>query len=173
VAARDQRVVAEAFALQTPPLYTLRINGITYATIHQLPKAFSSSVGAVFGDIQLRGFSYEDGGESLTITPSWSIQADQAGGVYYFVHILDEKGRIVAQVDAPIDAGLYTEYQTGQQFGVPLPIAFPSTLDPGRYRVVLGLYRLPDGARLPLKGGQALPESIDGSDVIELLTIER
>jgi hypothetical protein len=172
VAARDQRAVAEAFAMQTPPLYTLRVGGITYATVHQLPRPFARSLGAIFEGVHLRGFSHSLDERRLTITPSWDIQADRAGGVFCFVHLIDTRGQVVAQIDALIDDGMFTAFQAGQQFGTPLPIALPPELPNGHYRVALGLYTMPGAARLPLSAGQALPESIDGPHAIELLTLE-
>jgi hypothetical protein len=174
VAERDMRAVAEAFALQTPPLYTLRVGGITYLTIHQLPRPFDRNVGANFSGIHLRGYSRDLSGAALVITPSWDIQADRAGGVFAFVHILDASGARVAQIDAQLDDGMFGAWQAGQQFGTPLPIALPESLRPGEYEVVLGLYTQPDGARVPLTFSRegALPEEVAGPHVIRLFSFE-
>jgi 4-amino-4-deoxy-L-arabinose transferase-like glycosyltransferase len=172
VAERDTRTVAEAYALQTPPLLTLRVHGVTYLTIHQLPRPFQRSVGAIFGGIHLRGYTRTLDGDTLTITPSWDVQADRPGGVLSFVHILDDQGRRVAQIDAQIDDGLFPSWQAGQQFGTPLPISLPAGLPPGEYQAVLGLYTLPDGARVPLAYAPdgPLPEGVAGPDAIQLFT---
>jgi 4-amino-4-deoxy-L-arabinose transferase-like glycosyltransferase len=174
VAERDSRAAAEAYALQTPPLYTLRVHGVDYLSVHQLPRPFDRAVGAVFGGIHLRGYSQAIVGSTLTITPSWDIQAGRPGGVFAFVHILDGAGNRVAQIDAPIDGGMFAEWQAGQQFDVPLPIALPADLPPGEYQAVLGLYTLPDGARVPLTFARdgALPDSVAGPNVIRLLGLE-
>ncbi|NTU85141.1 MAG: phospholipid carrier-dependent glycosyltransferase, partial [Chloroflexales bacterium] len=79
VADRDTRAVAEAYALQTPPLFTLRVKGVTYATVHQLPRPFTTSVDAVFSGVHLRGYSSHILGSTLVITPSWDIQVDRPG----------------------------------------------------------------------------------------------
>lgn len=150
VAERDTRTVAEAYALQSPPLHTLRVHGITYVTIHQLPRPFDRSSGAVFSGIHLRGYSRQLAGSTLTVTPSWDIQVERQGGVFSFVHILDGAGRRVAQIDAQIDDGMFPEWQAGQQFGTPLPITLPDDLAPGSYHAVLGLYTQPAGERVPL-----------------------
>jgi 4-amino-4-deoxy-L-arabinose transferase-like glycosyltransferase len=170
VAERDTRSVAEAYALQTPPLYTLRVRGVTYLTIHQLPRPFERSVGAVFSGIHLRGYSSQLEGSMLVVTPSWDIQVDRMAGVYSFIHVIDEEGQRVAQLDTPIDDGLFESWQAGQQFGAPLPIELPANLPNGEYRVVLGLYTLADGARIPLTFGEALPPSIAGPDAIRLFS---
>ncbi|NJO82130.1 MAG: hypothetical protein HC828_04535 [Blastochloris sp.] len=171
-ALRDRRLAAEAFALQTPPLYTLRIGGATYATVHQAPKAYTHKVGAVFTDIHLRGFRYTEGITTVTINPSWDIQANRAGGVMAFAHLLDNTGHIVAQVDVPIDGGRFPTYQLGQQFSTPMPIRIPAGLPPGRYPVALGLYTIHDGVRIALTTGSPMAESIDGPHVISLLELE-
>jgi 4-amino-4-deoxy-L-arabinose transferase-like glycosyltransferase len=169
VAERNSRIAAEAYARQTPPLHTVRVNGVTYATIHQLPRPFTNVVGAVFSGVHLRGYSHALHEATLVITPSWDIQLDRADEVFSFVHVLDAQGRRVAQIDALIDEGMFSTWQTGQQFGAPLPIALPADLPAGIYRVILGLYTQPDGVRLPLWHGEALPEAVAGPHAISLL----
>jgi hypothetical protein len=163
---------AEAYVRQTPPLFTLHTHGIEYASVHQLPRPFATPVGAVFGEgLHLRGFSSERVGSTLVITPSWDIQAGQAGGVVSFVHVLAPDGARVAQVDAPLDQGMFAEWQAGQQFDSPLPIPLPPDLPAGEYRLALGLYTPADGARLPLRDGEPLPDSLAGPHTILLATI--
>ncbi|HMQ29873.1 MAG TPA: glycosyltransferase family 39 protein [Chloroflexaceae bacterium] len=170
VAERDTRTVAEAYAMQTPPLHTVRVRGVTYATVHQLPRPFTMAAGAVFEGVHLRGFSDRLLGATLVITPSWDIQVDRPGGVFSFMHVLDERGERVAQIDALLDDGMFATWQAGQQFGTALPLALPPDLPPGTYTVVLGLYTQPDGARLPLWHGEALPEELAGPHAVELLS---
>lgn len=169
---RQESAVAEAYARQTPPLYTLQRYGITYATIHQLPRPFTTPVDAVFdGTLHLRGFSQELAGNILTLTPSWNIQADHPGGVFCFVHVIGPDGTTIAQVDLPLDDGMFPTWQAGQQFGRPLTLTLPAGLPAGAYRVVLGSYNVTTGTRLPLTQGTAVPAEIDGPSVIELTTI--
>lgn len=170
VAERDTRMVAEAYAMQTPPLHTVRVRGVTYATVHQLPRPFTTAIGAVFEGVHLRGFSSRLLGSVLTITPSWDIQIDRPGGVFSFIHVLNERGERVAQIDALIDDGMFDTWQAGQQFGTALPIALPRNLRPGTYKAVIGLYTQPDGARLSLWHGEALPEEVAGPHAVELQT---
>ena len=170
VASRDTRIVAESYALQTPPLFTLRVQGVTYATVHQLPRPFTTSVNAVFSGVHLRGYSSQLRGATLVITPSWDIQLDRAGGVFSFVHVLNERGERVAQLDAVLDEGLFSEWRAGQQFGTALPLALPADLPAGTYQVVMGLYTQPDGARLPLWQGEPLPEALAGPHALRLLS---
>ena len=168
---RQETPIPEAIIRQTPPLYTLKRYGITYATIHQLPRPFDTPVSARFGDgLALRGFSEQRVGSTLAITPSWSVLSDQPGNIWMFAHVLAADGRRVGQVDAPIDEGMFQQWQAGQQFGVQIPIGLPADLPAGQYRVVLGVYR-PDGGRLPLGQAQALPEDVDGPQALLLTTL--
>ena len=169
---RKEAPEAEAYVRQTPPLYTVRKHGIEYATIHQLPRPFDQPVDALFGDgLHLRGYSQELLQSTLTITPSWDIQSDQPGGVFFFVHVLAADGSKVAQVDLPIDDGMFAQWQAGQQFGRPLALPLPADLPSGEYRVALGVYQPAEGRRLPLKGGTLLPAEVDGTDTLLLTTI--
>jgi 4-amino-4-deoxy-L-arabinose transferase-like glycosyltransferase len=159
---------AEAAVRATPALFTIRIHGITYAEVHQLPRPYATAAQAVFDDaVRLRGFSQQLIGSTLVITPSWSIERDRTGGAAVFVHILDRQGRRVAQVDAALDQGMFATWQAGQQFDSPLPLALPPDLAPGQYRIVLGVYE-PGGARLRLTQGTALADEVDGPQALEL-----
>jgi 4-amino-4-deoxy-L-arabinose transferase-like glycosyltransferase len=163
---------AEAYVRQTPALFTLRMHGVEYATVHQLPRPFDVPLGAVFdGGPHLRGYSHELVGSTLVITPSWDIQADRPGGVVSFVHVLAPDGSRVAQVDAPLDQGMFAAWQAGQQFDSPLPIALPQDLAPGEYRLAMGLYT-PDGARLALTAGEPLQPELAGPHAILLGTLD-
>jgi hypothetical protein len=173
VAERDSSAVAEAFALQTPPLFTVRAHGITYATIHQLPRPYSRTIDAVFSGVHLRGISRQFIGSTLVITPSWDIQLSRAGGVRSFVHVLNAEGNLIAQFDTVIDDDMFVSWQSGQQFGTPMPISLPSDLPTGEYQVLLGLYTPEDGQRLPLTIGQATPEDVDGPQAVEIMRFRR
>jgi hypothetical protein len=168
---RKESAVAEAYVRQVPPLYTLWMYGIEYASVYQLPRPFDVPLDAQFGDgLHLRGFSQQRAGDTLTITPSWDIQADQPGGRFCFVHVLAPDGRRVAQLDVPIDQGMFASWQAGQQFDPPLPLRLPADLPAGQYRVVLGAYT-PEGGRLPLRRGPAAPAELDGPDVLLVTTV--
>jgi hypothetical protein len=159
---------------QAAPLYTLRMYGFDYAYVYQPPRPYDVPLDAMFGEgLHLRGFSQQRLDSTLVITPSWNVQTSQPGGLFSFVHIIGPDDQLVAQVDVPLDEGLFAEWQAGQQFGSPLPIPLPADLPPGDYRVVLGVYDPASGARLPLTQGQPLPEHIDGAGVLLLARFQQ
>jgi hypothetical protein len=146
--------------------------GLDYATIYQVPKPYDIPVGAQYGsELELRGISQQRVGSTLVITPSWSVERDQPSGIFSFVHVLGPDGRRVAQIDAPLDDGMFPEWQAGQQFGTALPIALPADLPAGEYRVILGIYHSADGSRLPLSEPQPLPPDVDGPHTLLLTTL--
>lgn len=170
---RQESSEAEAAVRAVPPLYTVSIAGVELASVHQLPRPFAEPLGVQFGDgLVLNGITSELNSATLVITPSWSIQADQPGGVFCFVHVLAPDGQRVAQVDAPLDQGMFATWQAGQQFDGALPIVLPPDLPPGIYRVAFGVYR-PEGGRLPLQGGERLPDALAGPDALLLTTFRR
>jgi Dolichyl-phosphate-mannose-protein mannosyltransferase len=163
---------AEALVRESPPLHTIQIHGVTYATIHQLPRPFAYPIGALFDDsILLRGVTAVRADGQLLVTPSWGILRERPGGMFVFVHVLDATGNRVAQVDAALDQGLFAAWQAGQQFDPTLPIVLPADLPTGTYRLALGVYD-PAGGRLPVAGVDALPEDLAGPYAIDLGQIE-
>lgn len=169
---RGTNAEAQAYVRQTPPLYTLTMHGIEYARVYQPIRPFDTATDALFGEgILLRGFrqKYEHG--MLTITPSWSILTNQPGGLFCFVHVLAPDGQRIAQVDAPLDEGMFPQWQAGQQFGSPLPLALPPDVPLGTYRVGVGVYNVENWQRQPLTRGEALPADVDGDNVLLLTTV--
>lgn len=161
---------AVAYVRQFQPLYTLRQHGIEYATVYQLPRPYTQAVDAIFDDtVRLRGFSSSLCSDALTITPSWDIQASGQGGMFCFIHVLADDGTRVAQVDLPLDDGLFATWQAGQQFGRPITLPLPSDLPVGSYRVTLGVYNPADGLRGAVTQGTTLPPAMDGPNVVQLM----
>jgi 4-amino-4-deoxy-L-arabinose transferase-like glycosyltransferase len=142
---------------QTAPLHVIRIHGIEYAWIHQLPRPFATPLDAEFGAaLGLLGFTAVQEGATLVVTPAWDVRATPPADLLVFMHLYDEAGTRVAQVDvAPGGADLAptSQWQPGEQVGVPLPMALPAELPPGTYTLTLGLYDPASGARLALSAG--------------------
>lgn len=171
---RDESADAQAYVHQLTPLWTLQRYGIDYAQVYQFPRPFDTPVDAVFGTgLHLRGFSHSLVKNTLVITPSWDVQRDQAGGRVAFLHVIGPDGTRVAQADVPIDAGMFPQWQAGQQFGVPISLNLPDSLPPGAYRIALGVYDPADnGARLPITTGSALPAEVAGPNALLLYVIQ-
>jgi 4-amino-4-deoxy-L-arabinose transferase-like glycosyltransferase len=167
--ARREDLTAAAYIQQTKPLTSITIHGMTYATIYQLARPYTQPIDAVFDDsVHLRGINQSQVGSTLVITPSWDIQADRRYGLMYFMHVLSADGQRIAQVDTPIDGGIFASWQAGQQFGFPLRLVLPGAAAGMPYRIVLGVYDIGSGQRLPLTRGKRLPDSVDGAEVIEI-----
>ncbi|HEU5099564.1 MAG TPA: phospholipid carrier-dependent glycosyltransferase [Roseiflexaceae bacterium] len=160
---------------QTAPLHRITIHGIDYVEIYQLPKPFEKPIDARFGDqLVLRGVSLKRAPGQLTVTPSWDVRRQPAVDYQVFVHVLDEVGRTVAQIDvAPGggDAPPTSAWQAGQQIAVPLPLALPSDLPAGSYQVTFGVYDAQTGQRQPFAGGTAADAARAGPNALLLDTI--
>lgn len=173
-AQRQESLAAQHYITEaTPPLHTVWLHGIEYARIYQPPRPYATARPTTFAErVALRGFTLAATDTTLTVTPSWNVLQDQPGGLFTFVHVLAPDGQRVAQIDAPLDEGLFAAWQAGQQFGSPLPLALPTGLDPtAAYRVVLGVYDPQSGARLPITQGTPLNAAINGAGVVELTSM--
>ncbi len=161
---------------QSLPLHTITIHGIEYARIYQLVRPFSEPVGAEFGGLlRLPGYSVEQHGTELLVTPVWDVRARPPGDLLLFLHLLDADGVRVAQVDLPpggTSVGPTSTWQPGMQVAVPIPLSLPAELRPGRYHLVLGLYDPASGTRLPLSAGAAADAAWAGADAALLGSLE-
>lgn len=149
---------------KTLPLHRIQIHGIDYAEIYQIPRPFDYSLDAQFGTaIHLWGYSFTHNDDnSLTITPSWDVRDHISDDYMLFVHLIDQQGNKIAQSDlSPAGDGPPTStWEIGQQISVPINL-FPSQeLQPGQYRIIIGLYHPETWERLPLTNGPAIDPTI-------------
>jgi hypothetical protein len=127
------------------------------------------------GQITLLGYNLPSGpfrpGDSVPLTLFWRSQTSRMGVSYaVFVHLVDEDGTIVAQADkepGPRSKRPTTSWIKDEVIADPIALTLPRDLPPGDYRLLVGLYEPPDGARLPLRdtGGAIV------GDHLELTTI--
>jgi hypothetical protein len=87
-----------------------------------------------------------DGAPYLALT--WQAVAVPPEGYTTFVHVLDASGKPIGQADGPALNGDYPTdwWSPGETIVDTRPLALPPEAD----RVTIGLYRLADGARLPI-----------------------
>jgi hypothetical protein len=148
-----------AFTLEGRPLGTLAVAGPQRN--YEAP-AYETAVGARFGDaIELVGYSSSRAdfapAAPLTVTLVWRGRAEMAVSYRVFVHLVDERGEIVAQSDAePADwVRPTTGWALGEYVVDSHQLNVPAGLDPAGLRLRVGLYDATSGARLPTAAGEA------------------
>ncbi|MCS6802029.1 MAG: fused MFS/spermidine synthase [Chloroflexota bacterium] len=112
-------------------------------------------LGAHFGElIALEGLSIRREGADLAVTLVWRAERDVPTNYVVFVHLLDERGTIVAQSDQPPAAGGAPTggWLPGQRIGD----LHRLRADPAGARLAVGLYDPRTGQRLPTAEGDAV-----------------
>jgi 4-amino-4-deoxy-L-arabinose transferase-like glycosyltransferase len=164
---------------QLQPIHTVRINGIDYAYVFQIPPPVATPLAADFGEaLHLRGYALDTSAarasNTLTLTLEWQARAAPTTDYVLFVHVFDEQGRRVANVDVPAgDVRAPTStWRPGQFVSLVQPVPLPPELPAGIYRIAIGVYDPATGARLPLRaeGGDAIPEA--GAEALALARFE-
>jgi mannosyltransferase len=136
-----------------------RVRLATYG-VAPLPETPAVALDARFGErIRLRGYTLAgDGfapGDVLPVTMFWEAQAPIAERYKVTIQLLDDAGQLVAQHDTEPGDGLMptTTWDPAQiladRYGVPLP----GDLPPGRHTLIVGLYHVATGERLPTATG--------------------
>lgn len=97
-------------------------------------------------------------GETLTLDLTWQAVAQPARPYSRFLHLVDARGELVAQLDAPLLGGFIPSdcWLPGDAFADAVGFPLPASLAPGDYTLLLGLYDPATGARLATPGGDAL-----------------
>ena len=122
-----------------------------------------------FGDnIRLLGYKLDaslvESGEPVRLVLYWQALAEIEREYTVFVHILDASGQLVAQRDSmPRDNMLpTTHWLAGRVIDDPHLLPLPQGIEPGRYRVAVGLYHWVTGERLPVQhlDGEVLPNGV-------------
>jgi mannosyltransferase len=136
-----------------------RVRLATYG-VAPLPEIPAVALDARFGErIRLRGYTLAGDwfapGDVMPVTVFWEAQAPVTERYKVTVQLLDDAGKLVAQHDAEPGDGLMptTMWDPDQiladRYGVPLP----GDLPPGRYALIVGLYHVATGERLPVATG--------------------
>lgn len=140
-------------------------DGTDVATVAELKVPLPESAvgpeqlsGAHFGEsILLDGYTLREDAGALHVRLYWQATAPVDEDYVVFVHLVDDAGAIVSQVDAQPRGGRYPTsiWAPGEAVDDELVLARPA----GDYRVLVGMYAWPDVERLPvLRGGELVPD---------------
>jgi 4-amino-4-deoxy-L-arabinose transferase-like glycosyltransferase len=103
-------------------------------------------------------------GQKLTLTLYWSARSRPSTDYTVFVHLLDSKGRVVAQSDAPPENGGYptTIWDAGDTVVDAHELSLDQGLPKGNYSLEIGLYQPGTGQRLTLvdRSGHSLGDHL-------------
>lgn len=122
-----------------------------------LPEEPATPLEARFGEtIRLHGYALGEGpfapGEVVPVTLFWEAEGAITERYKLFLHLLDGSGGLAAQTDAePLGNLLPTDrWEMGQTVTDRIGVLLPPDLPPGEYALVMGLYHLVTGERLPV-----------------------
>lgn len=124
----------------------------------------------VFGErIALLGYDYELLEDQLQLTLYWQAERLLDQNWTVFVHVLNNGGRLITQHDSQPRDGRYPTSVWDQGEVVDDRHAIPLSVDlsEGEYQVVVGLYSVGSGERLPVLDNQGNP----AGDRIPLITL--
>lgn len=164
---------------QLEPIHTVRINGIEYAYVFQIPPPVATPLAADFGAaLHLRGYALDTAAARanniITLTLEWQARVVPEADYLMFVHVFDGQGQRVANIDVPpgdVRAPTST-WQAGQFVSLVQPLPLPPALPAGTYRIAIGVYDPNTGVRLPLRaaGGNTIPEA--GAEALALAAFD-
>ncbi|NJN66761.1 MAG: phospholipid carrier-dependent glycosyltransferase [Chloroflexaceae bacterium] len=172
----------EQFFGQAPPLHTVRIHGVDYAWIYDVPPPIAHPTHATFGSaMEFRGYGIDlsrlRATGALSLTVQWLALAPvskDAADARLFVHVLDAQGQRYGQLDvAPAGPELPpSRWQPGRFITRVHPVPLPPDLPVGKYWLALGLYDRHDATRLPLRSPPPPENAPDDGEHVLLLPFE-
>ncbi|HFQ94157.1 MAG TPA: hypothetical protein ENK32_09125 [Anaerolineae bacterium] len=113
------------------------------------------------GKIRLAGWTESREADSVTFTLFWQAEDEMAQDYTAFIHLIDETGQPVAQIDRPPDGRPTNDWLPGEIIMDSFTIPLPPDLPEGGYTWITGFYYLPTLERL---GKAATIESADFAD---------
>lgn len=119
----------------------------------QSPAAASSNS---FGQpplVLLHGYDLVRQEAALQIRLYWESLAETSVDWSIFVHLRDSSGGTIAQKDGPAGSGRYPSslWEPGEIISDEILLPLPVELPRGQYHLVVGLYDLATGQRLPVR----------------------
>lgn len=136
------------------------------------PPEIAQPINAEFDDsISLYGYETALSDQRLTVTLDWFVREMVEDNYNFFVHVLADDGRLVAQQDSMPLGGAYPTFwwAAGEYIRDTVTLDL-STLDAGQYTIRVGWYDLLTLARLPVIDAGSLDVQDDALilDVLEL-----
>lgn len=114
--------------------------------------------------VALAGYEFRPAAQKLDLTLYWQTQTPLTTRYKVFAQLLTGDNSLVAQSDSFPAAGQRptTGWLPGEIIADPHSLAFPSSVPPGTYRLIAGLYNPLNGQRLPLlnEAGEAVSDAI-------------
>lgn len=161
------------------PLHTVRIHGINYAYVYQVPPPVAHPLTADFGEsIHLLGYDLDtsaiQSSNALTITLEWHARAPVGADYFLFFHVLNDRAERVAQADVPLDTGRWPSrlWHPGRCFSTQHRVPLPPDLPAGVYRLAMGVYDPHTFARLPLRtDGERAEDAGDHALLLTRITV--
>jgi 4-amino-4-deoxy-L-arabinose transferase-like glycosyltransferase len=151
------------------PVYTVRIAGVDYAWIYQVPPPIAFPRPADFGAaIHLRGFSRLDPPQRkapMTIKLFWETYNTPAADYTLFAHLIGPDDKIYAQTNPPYRT---SQWGIDRYVTTELPIELPESAPGGIYRLTIGLYNPISQQRLSLRAPELPDPTVDGPDALVL-----
>jgi Dolichyl-phosphate-mannose-protein mannosyltransferase len=158
----------DQFYQHATPLQTIRIHGVEYAWIYQVPPPVEQPRPAAFGTaVYLRGFDLDgpvEQGETFALKLIWQAQQRPPDDYTLFAHLIGPDGQRYAQADVPY---MTSRWEPGRFVTTELPLELPKNAPDGTYRLFIGLYDPDSGQRLPLSAPSSGP-ALDGSNALLL-----
>ncbi|HEU5103297.1 MAG TPA: hypothetical protein VFU22_29955, partial [Roseiflexaceae bacterium] len=153
------------------PIHTVRIAGVDYAWIYQVPPRMARTRSALFGrDLQLRGYtdSPTQQGQPLRLKLSWKVLGRPASDYTLFAHLIGADGQRYVQVDLPHPT---SQWEADRYLTSELIVLLPASLKAGTYQLVIGWYDPATGQRLPLIAPIKQRSVTDGPDSLVLMEL--
>ncbi|WP_420643836.1 hypothetical protein [Candidatus Leptofilum sp.] len=104
------------------------------------------------GELTLTAFNIEEGPNELNLMLDWRVQERPSANYQLFFHLRDGQGDVVAQVDQTLQDGerFPTAWNVGEQIRTTLTLTLPDDLFANRYDLIVGLFDMGNGTRLPV-----------------------
>ncbi len=168
---------SDRFYGQVPPLHVVTIHGVDYAWIYDVPPDVSlmpTAAPVQFGGrLDLHGCNTAPALDQLapatrlTLTCHWLVRAPLPHDDWLFVHVVDERGQRVAQLDLPHPT---STWPVGRYVPLEIPLELPAQT--GTYRILIGWYDPTTEQRLPLVGGTPADPALSGTDALVLAEVQ-
>ncbi|MGC9522606.1 MAG: glycosyltransferase family 39 protein [Anaerolineae bacterium] len=166
----ERHLAQHAFKATDTWVTSIRLARYGAGTLSTRP---SVNTTVTLGDaIRLKGYDYPaqafTRGDIVPVTLFWTAVAAPEERLKVFVHLVDDDGLPVAQVDMEPQAGFAptSDWAAGEDIVDRYGVWLPENLNPGDYTLKAGMYRL-TGERLPItEEGRPLGDALQLGEIV-------